>query len=326
MIKPLTLAVAFSVFMVGCSDSTQNNTPQQSSPDQGQVSQDQAQAPQRITVPHAQGEAVIEGTPKTVMVTDWAAFDNLTALGVTVTGIPGGHMPAHLAKKVTPDMQPIGSLQEPDIEAIAAAKPDLVIVASRSRKSYPAISKIAPTIDASIDNNNLIDSLKANLTSYGKIFDREARAAELIAELDAKVEKARAAAEGKGNALVLVTNGSKMGIYGRESRVSWIYNTLNVPSVFDNKVDDRDHGGDAVTFEYLLKTNPDWLFVVDRDAGVGNEGSARALLDNELIHQTDFWKNKRIVYLDPPASYVTMHGYDAVSLLLDQVIAGYSAQ
>lgn len=277
-----------------------------------------------ITIPHAQGETVIKAVPQTVMVTDWASFDNLTSLGVPVIGVPGSNVPGHLADKVTDDMQRIGSLQEPDIEAIAAANPDLVIVAARSRTSYPVISKIVPTIDSSIDNAAMIDGVKETLATYGKIFDREAQAAELTATLDAKVEQARAAAEGKGTGLVIVTNAGKIGVYGPESRVSWVYKTLNVPSVFD-EVDDRDHGGDAITFEYLLKTNPDWLFVVDRDAGVGNEGAAQALLDNELIHQTNFWKNGQIVYLDPAASYVTMNGYDAVTLLLDQVTAAYTA-
>lgn len=277
-----------------------------------------------ITIPHAQGETVIKAVPHTVMVTDWASFDNLTSLGVPVIGVPGSNVPGHLADKVTDDMQRIGSLQEPDIEAIAAANPDLVIVAARSRTSYPVISKIVPTIDSSIDNAAMIDGVKETLATYGKIFDREAKATELTATLDAKVEQARAAAEGKGTGLVIVTNAGKIGVYGPESRVSWVYKTLNVPSVFD-EVDDRDHGGDAITFEYLLKTNPDWLFVVDRDAGVGNEGAAQALLDNELIHQTNFWKNGQIVYLDPAASYVTMNGYDAVTLLLDQVTAAYTA-
>lgn len=300
MLKPLALAFSLSLSLCGFA------------------------AAESFSVPHAQGETVIEGTPKTVMVTDWAAFDNLTALGVPVAGIPGGNLPGHLADKVTADMLRIGSLQEPDIEAIAAAQPDLVIVGARSRTSYPTISRLAPTLDSSVDNAALLDGVKANLTAYGRIFDREERAAELISALDAKVEAAKAAAAGKGTGLVIVTNAGKIGVYGPQSRVSWIYTTLGVPSVFDS-VDDRDHGGDAASFEYLLKTNPDWLFVVDRDAGVGNEGAAGKLLDNELIHQTKFWKNGHIVYLDPTASYVTMTGYDAVMLLLDQVIAGYSA-
>ena len=31
--------------------------------------------------------------------------------------------------------------------------------------------------------------------------------------------------------------------------------------------------GQAVSFEYLLKTNPDWLLVLDRDAAIGREGA-----------------------------------------------------
>lgn len=274
-----------------------------------------------LVVEHAQGQTTIDGVPQTVMVTDWAAFDNLTALGVPVAGVPGSNVPPHLADKLDEGVQRIGSLQEPDIEAIAAASPDLVIVGARSRGSYGVISKLAPALDMSVDNAELIESAEANLTELGRIFGREARAAELVAALESKIASAREAAQGKGTALVVVTNGGRIGIYGPSSRLSWLYNTVNLPSVYET-VDDRDHGGDAITFEYLLKVNPDWLFVVDRDAGVGtSQGAARALLDNELIHQTNFWKNDRVVYLDPAAAYVTMNGYDALSLLLDQAIA-----
>lgn len=279
---------------------------------------------QDITVTHPQGETAITGVPETVMVTDWAAFDNLDALGIEVDGVPGSNAPAYLADSVPADAERIGSLQEPDIEAIAAANPDLVIVASRSRTSYPTISEITATIDSSVDNLNLIEGVKENIALYGEIFDVEDRAAELIADLDAKVAEAAAAAEGKGTGLVIVTNAGNLGIYGPDSRVAWIYNSLGFPSVFDD-VDDSDHGGDAISFEYLLETNPDWLFVVDRDAGVGNEGAARQLLDNELIHQTNFWQNDHVIFLDPQAAYITMHGYSGLSLMLDQVIEGLNA-
>lgn len=276
-----------------------------------------------LTVVHSQGETVITDVPQSVMVTDWAAFDNLTALGIPVSGIPGGVVPEHLSAKVSDDMVRIGSLQEPDVERIAGENPDLLIVGARSRTFYPVLSALIPTLDSSADNSEIIDSLKAQLTSYGQIFRREAQAEELIANLDAKIAEARAAAVGRGTGLVIVTNAGRIGVYGPESRVSWIYKALGVPSVFDD-IDDRDHGGDAISFEYLLQADPDWLFVVDRDAGVGNVGAARGVLDNELVHQTRFWKNEQIVYLDPAASYMTMNGYDAIMLLLDQVIAGYS--
>lgn len=277
---------------------------------------------QPFAIEHPQGTTTIEAVPETVMVSDWAAFDNLHALGVPVAGVPASATPAYLRDALPADVQTIGSLQEPDIEGIAAAQPDLVIVAARSRTAYPTLSGIVPTIDMTVDNEDLIGGVKANLETLGEIFGREARAGELIAALDAKVEEARAAAEGKGTGLVIVTNAGNLGVYGPGSRVAWIYDALGVPSVFD-AVDDRDHGGDAISFEYLVENDPDWLFVIDRDAGVGGEGAARALLDNELIHGTSFWQNDRIVYLDPAAAYVTMHGYSGLMLLLDQVIEGY---
>ncbi|ALN75220.1 siderophore ABC transporter substrate-binding protein [Aureimonas sp. AU20] len=273
-----------------------------------------------ITVPHAQGETVLPGVPTKVMVTDWAAFDNLEALGVPVSGVPASATPPYLAGRIGADAQRIGSLQEPDMEAIAAAEPDLVIVASRSRTALPTLSQIAPTLDMSVDNADLVGGVKASLQTYGRVFGREARAGELVAALDERIAQARAAMAGKGTGLVLVVNGGRLGVYGPGSRVAWIYDALGVPSVLGD-VSDRDHGGDAVSFEYLLERNPDWLFVVDRDAGIGNEGTARQVLDNELIHGTKFWAKNQIVFLDPAAAYVTMHGYSGLMLMLDQIIA-----
>ena len=277
-----------------------------------------------LTILHAQGETALDAVPETVMTSDWATLDTLSALGVPVAGVPSSNVPGYLANKIGPDAQRIGSLQEPDIETIVSADPDLMIVAGRSRTSYPTLAPIVPTIDASVDNADIVGSLKKNLRTYGDVFGAEERAGELAAALDARVAQATAAAQGKGTGLVVVTNAGKIGIYRPDSRVASIYNTLKVPSVFD-EVDDRDHGGDAISFEYLLETNPDWLFVVDRDAGVGGEGAARALLDNELIHQTRFWQDDHIVYLDPSAAYISMNGYDAVMLLLQQVIDGFNA-
>src|SRR6218665_1489524 len=95
-----------------------------------------------IQVPHAQGQTRIVGVPQKVIVTDWAAFDNLTSLGVAVAGVPQTRPPAHLAARWSTQMLKVGSMQEPEIEAIAAAQPDLVIVAGRSRKAYRNLSKI----------------------------------------------------------------------------------------------------------------------------------------------------------------------------------------
>ena len=278
-----------------------------------------------IVVQHAQGETTVPQNPAKVLTSDWAAVDNLSALGVNVAGAPASNAPGYLEGVVPADAIQIGSLFEPDFEGIAAAEADLYIVGARSREAYKTAKDILPTIDLSIDNADIIGGVKANLTKLGEVFGLEAKATELNAALDAKVAEVKAAAEGKGNALVLVTNAGKLGVYGPDSRVAWIYNQAGIPSAMAD-VEDGAHGGDGVSFEFILETNPDWLFVVDRDAGVGNSaGAAAALLDNELVNQTSAAQQGHIVYLDPQAAYITMHGYSGLMLLLDQVLDGLSS-
>lgn len=269
-----------------------------------------------------QGEVALSGVPTKVLTQDWAVFDDLNALGVVVAGVPSSNAPSYLATAIPTDAEQIGSLFEPDYEGIAAAEADVYFVAARSASAFETAKDILPTIDLSVDNADIVAGVKANMTKLGEIFERTDKAADLNAALDAKVAEVAAAAQGKGTALVLVTNAGKLGVYGPDSRLSWIYNNAGMPSALAD-IADGDHGGDAVSFEFLLEVNPDWVFVVDRDAGTGeNTGAAAALLDNELFNQTTAAKQGQIVYLDPQASYISMHGYQGVMLLLDQVLAG----
>ncbi len=277
---------------------------------------------QEKTITHPQGETTLSGVPQKVLVQDWAAFDNLHALGVTVQGVPSSNVPSYLADALPADATPLGSLFEPDFEAIAAAEADVYFVAARSAAALETSKDLVPTIDLSVDNGSIIEGVKHNMTLLGDVFGLESKASELNAALDSKIAEVKAAAEGKGRALVLVTNAGKLGVYGPDSRVSWVYNEAGLASALDG-VKDGDHGGDSVSFEFLLEVNPDWVFVVDRDAGVGEgNGAAEALLDNELFNQTNAAKAGQVVYLDPQAAYITMHGYQGVMLLLDQVLAG----
>lgn len=275
---------------------------------------------QDITIAHKQGEVTLPARPESVLVMDWAIVDTLDAMGVDVAGVPGSNAPTYLEKYNGADYLKVGSLFEPDVEAIAASGADLMIVGGRSRKAYPQLTEILPTVDMSVDNGAFIDSVKANVTELGEIFAKQDRATEMNTELDARVARVRDAAEGQGRALMLVVSGGKIGVYGPDSRTGWIHNDLGFPSVLDG-VDDRSDRGDAASYEFILESNPDWMFVVDRDAAVGNEGAqpARATLDNELVRQTTAWKNDHVVYLNPQEAYVVMSGYQAVNDLLEQV-------
>lgn len=280
-----------------------------------------------IPVTHRQGEIVLDGQPQRVVVQDIAVLDILDALGVdAVIGVPAKGLPDYLAQYGAEPYLKTGTLQEPDYEVINAARPDLVILAGRSRTKLSEVSAIAPTIDLSVDNDNLVEGVKANVTTLGAIFGKQERAAELNAELDAKFAALRERTADAGTAIVLVTNAGRLGVYGSDSRLSWIFTEAGFEPVRD-EVDDRFHGGDAVSFEFILEADPDWIFVVDRDAGIGTGegGAAQKLLDNALVHRTSAWKEGHIVYLDPVPAYVVMHGVTAVTRLADQVMEAVAA-
>lgn len=278
-----------------------------------------------ITVAHAQGETTLQQNPETVLVLDVAALDILDALGVEADGVPGSNLPAYLGKFAADSYAKVGTLFEPDYEAVNAAEPDLVIIGGRSASAYPQLASMAPTIDMTLGKGPYFTEVKENIETLGRIFGKEAEAAALVAELDGKVAALKAAAGDAGTAMVLVTNAGAVGVYGPASRVGWLHTEIGFKPVAEN-IDDRFHGGDAVSFEYILEANPDWIFVVDRDAGVGQAGNAAAqVLDNELVAQTTAWKEGNVVYLDPTSAYIVLGGYTSLTTLIDQIHAALAA-
>ena len=277
-----------------------------------------------LTIKHAQGETALEATPKKVMVLDINSLDIVDALGAEPAGVVGSNLPPYLSKYTADSYIKTGSLFEPDYEAINAAEADLAIVGGRSRAKFKEVAEIVPTVDLTVDGEPFTEGLKKNIATLGAIFGKQEKAAELTAAFDARLNGLKEAAKDAGSAMILVTNAGKVGVYGPNSRVGWLHKEVGFKPVEDN-IDDRFHGGDIVSFEYILEKNPDWLFVVDRDAGVGESGnSAKATLDNELMARTDAVKNGRVVYLDPQAAYIVSAGYTSVSRLMDEVQAAVS--
>ncbi|MEI9900698.1 MAG: siderophore ABC transporter substrate-binding protein [Hyphomicrobium sp.] len=273
-------------------------------------------AAEDIVVKHAQGETTVTVNPEVVITFDYAALDTLDALGVEVDGLPGSNLPEYLSKYAADSYAKVGTIFEPDFEAVAALEPDLIIVAGRSSAAYPELSKIAPTIDLSNDWARFEASIKENSLVLGQIFGKTAEVEAQIAELDAAIAASKAAAADAGTGLIVLTSAGEVTAFGPGSRFGWVHETAGVtPAIAD--VEAATHG-DAISFEFILETNPDWLFVIDRDAATG-EGAAAAILENELVAETSAWKNDHVVYIDPIRSYIVNGGLPAFTALINQV-------
>lgn len=273
-------------------------------------------------VTHPQGRTAVPLNPKRVIVFDLSTLDNLAALGVeTVIGVPQANLPARFSQFRDKRYTDTGTLFEPDYEAVNALKPDLIIVGGRSSAKYPQLAGIAPTIDIPTTPNQPIEGAIANVEQLGVIFGKEARARQLSAELRSAVQALKAKTASRGKGLIVLVAGGKMGAYGPGSRFGVIHSGFGVPAAVEGL--STSLHGEAVGSEFILKTNPDWLFVIDRDAAIGRTGAARQVLDNPLVRGTRAWKSGQVVYLDPVNWYLVGDGIQALNQMTTQISAAY---
>nr|WP_247654443.1 MULTISPECIES: siderophore ABC transporter substrate-binding protein [unclassified Microvirga] len=273
---------------------------------------------QDLTIQHSKGATSVPAKPKKVLAFDLASLDTLNALGVEVAGVPTARFPEYLAKYGSDKYQKVGTLFEPDYEAVNAAEPDLIIVGGRSSARYADLAKIAPTVDLTVDPKDVMGSVKRNVQLLGRIFDRQAEADARLAKLETSMADLRQETAKAGKGLLVLTTGGKMSAYGPGSRFGILHGEFGVVPAVEGLA--TTNHGQAVTAEFILKTNPDWLFVIDRDVVVGRDGgAAKKVLENELVAQTTAWKKGQVVFLDPVNWYLTGGGITALQASADQI-------
>lgn len=319
--KLTLLGLAVSASLVGCTP-TENtdqanditNTEQtQSTNADGNIEANSALSDDTVvTIDTVRGDVDLPVNPHPIAVYDMTLMQDLAALGVPVDGLPD-NLPldnlkaADTPESKKPDIKKIGTLFEPDMEALNEMQPKAILVGSRMAEKYDTLNQMAPTLDLTLDTANIYESSKQRLADLGRLFNKADKAQALQKDIDDAIAKAKAASAGKGNGLVVLVNGNKLSTYGAESRFGFIHTVFGIP-VADAEIKDSRHG-QPVSFEYLQKINPDWLFVLDRTSAIGEEGDgAEVVLDNPLVHQTKAWKNNNIVYLSPD-SYLAFGGY-----------------
>src|SRR3954454_13374748 len=170
-----------------------------------------------VTVTHAQGETTVPVDPETVVVFDVGVLSTLDSLGVDVAGVPDAVFPEALAQYGGDEYPEVGSLFEPDYEAVNALEPDLIIVAGRSAAVYPELAEIAPTVDLTVDNSDFF-SFEGRATSLAEIFGAEDEVAGRLRVLDERIAQVHEAAQGAGDALFVMTNASELSAYGPGTR------------------------------------------------------------------------------------------------------------
>lgn len=277
------------------------------------------EASSTVTITDASGEVEVRVNPSKVVALDNRTFQTLEDWGIEVLAVPKGIMPADSKYVLDETIQDIGNHGEPNLEIIAAVDPELVIVGQRFAKYYDDIKTLVPNADvinlnidvseeAGTPGENLVNGLKNSTTALGMIFEKEAEADELNAEFDKAIADAKAAYNTEKKILSVIVSGGEIGFSAPGSgRVygPW-YEVLGLTPALVVEGSTSNHQGDEVSVEAIAQSNPDYLFVLDRDSAVSAEGGtpAKDVIENsEALKQVNAIMNQAISYA-PADTYV----------------------
>lgn len=259
-----------------------------------------------------------------IAVMDMAALDILDSLGLgdRVVGSSSTSLD-YLQEYVTNDeIADLGTIKEADMEAVMSCEPDVIFIGGRLAQSYDALSEIAPVVYLSTDTEiGLVKSVEKNAKTIASMFGLEDDVKDLMDGYDARIEKLKAFAEGKTAIIGMCTSGG-FNVLGNDGRCALIGNEVGFENIgVDANVDTSTHGNEA-SFEFVVEKNPDYIFVLDRDAAIGTDGAqlAKDIMENELIMGTDAYKDGKIVYLEHPAVWYTAEGgVNALGFMLEDL-------
>ena len=272
-------------------------------------------APETVTITslNAEREPVeleVPYDPQRIAILDMPSLDILDRLGLGDRVVGSATTTLEYLQAYVPGdtIANLGTIKEADLEAVMACEPDVIFIGGRLSASYDALSEIAPVVFLSTDTEiGVVESVRNNAATIASMFGLEAQVDELMAGFDARIEALAAFAEGKNAIVGLCTSGS-FNILGSDGRCSIISVEIGFDNLGDGDVT-ATHGNES-SFELVVELDPDYMFVLDRDAAIGTDGAqlAKEIVENELVMDTDVYRDGHIVYLANPTVWYTAEG------------------
>lgn len=310
----LLLAGVMACSVTACSSSS-DDTAASSSAESSAATESSTPDTVTITALAADGtaqEQEVPYDPQRIAILDMACLDILDTLdlGDRVVGSAQTSID-YLQDYVTNEnIANLGTIKEADLEAVMGCEPDVIFIGGRLSSSYDALSEIAPVVYLATDSEiGLVESVRQNAVTIATMFGLEDEVDSLMADFDSRIDTLAQFAEGKTAIVGMVTSGS-LNVLGNDGRCSIIGNEIGFENIgVDANVDTATHGNEA-SFEFVVDKDPDYLFIMDRDAAIQTEGAqlAQEIVENSLVTGTRAYQDGHIVYLAHPAVWYTAEG------------------
>ncbi|MFJ4902654.1 ABC transporter substrate-binding protein [Streptomyces sp. NPDC088727] len=273
------------------------------------------------TVKTAMGDVKVPAHPQRVVVLDTGELDSALTLGVEPVG--GTHsatedgFPAYLPAARTKGIKEVGEIANPNLEAVASLKPDLILTSKvRDGDRYKQLSAIAPTVMTESTGSDWKNNFKVHAEALGK----QAEAKKVIAAYDAHVAKVTEAVGGKKKAAATDVNfvrfveGADIRIYGKQNYIGSILADIGMgrPAITDKAKDG---------FSYDV--SPEKIDLADADAVFTSTYGDPDKAGTTRTMKSGLWKNLKAskdgkVFKVDDRLWIAGIGYTAADQILDE--------
>jgi iron complex transport system substrate-binding protein len=252
-------------------------------------------------VRHAAGETVVNTEPQRVVVLAGDQLDTLCALGlqsrIVAAALPDGSdsQPSYLGT-VIHDLPAVGTRSEPDMDAIRAASPDLILGSEGlTPDAYPELSAIAPTVFTGAPGAAWED----NLRTVGAATGRTDAANGLIDDFTAAADKTGAENDAAHfQASVVQFTDTTMRVYGPANFPGSVLAAIGVDRPAAQRFTDKPYV-EIGTSEADLENSPDFS-IADGDivyvsfASPPAKGRAGEVIGSDAWRKLSATKDNRV--------------------------------
>lgn len=288
--KLVSVATIAALALVGCSSAES---------DSADATTSASASAEVITIEDNHGTQEITSA-KAVVATDNRAFELLDRWGVDLVAAPVTLVPFTVTNyKEDADIADMGTHREPNLEALAAAQPDLVINGQRFAQFYDDIVALAPgaavvELDPR-DGEPLDQELIRQVETLGQIFGEEEDAASLVGEFNEALERAKSAYAEISDKTVMAVNvsGGNIGYIAPSVGRTYgpIFDLVGLTPALEVENASTDHEGDDINVEAIAQSNPDLILVMDRDGGTATRTEAEYVPAEQIISENEVLTN-----------------------------------
>jgi iron complex transport system substrate-binding protein len=278
-----------------------------------------------VTIEDNNGTHTLELPLTSVVATDNRTFETLDSWGIELSAGAVALMPSTISYTEDSSIIDLGNHREPNLEAIVAVAPDLIINGQRFAEYHDDFVSYAP--DAVVleldprEGEPFDEELKRQTTVLGEIFGKQAEAKKLTDALDDAIERVKSAYDGE-TVMAVTTSGGQIGYLAPHvgRTLGPVFDFLELTPALDVTEASDDHQGDDIAVEAIASSNPDWILVMDRDAAVASDDpsyspAADILEGSEALAKVTAVSNGHIVYM--PADTYTNEGIQTYTEFLN---------